>query len=248
MNCSNNLKTAPAFFTLLAYTLVVTQVPTIGSEKGANTDEPIDVSSFDHTEHRDGITQSSMNVLDSNGNIREQAMRYIIRDNVSVSGCQSECFINFAFGGQIILAKRNSDGLFSDRPFILPQSSDSIGQSSVHINPTTRISSIMIGKHSFLGMFDRGTGNVALGSEEPNAFLSNREVDQRVGAFDGGGIDTNDCPTSTVIVDDSCTVTENRNRYCWTINKYDCNGVEIDQTRGCSTLPNSPGISCRVGG
>ena len=246
MNRSNFLKTALAFFTLLACTLVLSQLPIVGSEKRTITDEPID--GFGPTERRDVISQTSMNVLDSDGNIREQATLYIIPDVVSVRGCQSDCLIKFAFGDQIILARRDHDGLFTEQPFILPRSDDAVDRNSVDINPTTRMSFIMIGKHSYVSMFDRGTRNVSIGNTEPNSFLARRDVDNRVAAFIGGGFHTEDCPNETDIVDDSCTVRGNEIEYCWTIKIYDCNGVEIQESRGCTSFPNGPGIDCTMFG
>ena len=246
MNLPNYLKTAFAFFSLLACIFALSQLPIMSSENRANTDELIDNLSF--IEHRDVVSQTTLNVLDQYGDVREQATLYFVPDVVSVRGCQSDCTIKFVLGDQHILARRDGDGFFADRPFIFPHSDNAVGRNDIRIVPTTRVTFIVIGKHSFVGMFDRSGANISIGNAKPDSILAARDIEKRVAAFGYEARTLAECPTTTEVEDDSCAVRGDMVEYCWTIKHYNCNEVEFAETRGCASVLNGSGVSCAIHG
>lgn len=246
MNLPNYLKTAFAFFTLLACIFALSQLPIMSSENRASTNELID--GFGLSEHRDVVSQTTLNVLDQYGEVREQATLYFVPDLVSVGGCQSDCTIKFVLGDQHILARRDGDGLFEDRPFIFPRSDNAVGQKDIRLVPTTRVTFIVIGKHSFVSMFDRSGTNISIGNAKPDSILAARDREKRVAAFGYDPRNTAECPTTTEVEDDSCAVRGDMIEYCWTIKHYNCNEVEFAETRGCASVLNGSGISCTIHG
>ena len=150
----------------------------MGSEKNVKDYEPID--GYGSTERQEILRRTSINMLDSDGNVREQATMYIVPDRVSVRGCQSDCVIKFVIGDHQILARRDSEGLVSDCPLIMEHSAQTVDRRAIQISPATRFNFLVIGEHSFVTIFDRGTGAVILGSASPDSILTVRDGDTRI--------------------------------------------------------------------
>lgn len=199
---------------------------------------------YGDTERRTVVHQSTFDMLDTDGNIRDQASLIVIPDRVSVRGCQSSCVITMHVGDQTILAQRDRAGRFSKRPFIIPRTEDD--RTAIQFTPTNHLTFFMFGEHGFVGAFDRATGTISIAETIENSILPTEEVDHRIAYF-GGGFHTDDCPEKTKVVDDSCTVRSDGSiKYCWTMKHYDCNGMEINETRGCVEFPKGRGIDCTM--